>query len=201
MTLRFPSEMWSECHGLLFFPVFGHASYISPPCWLQVPSSHLFSLTSLTSDLVDFITLIVLQVMITLKKVMSAIFSLFVFAVCFLDFPFHSVKQRKQNKTKKIKTFFFSPFEKKLTLGKEIITKYNHIKFAEKDIGWKNVIRFCSDNNSFTCSASEEFAIDSHSSILFHILLKVNKELFLSSFHSFCFTQRLMLKYKLMKHA
>lgn len=166
-----------------------------------MPSSHLFSLTSLTSDLVDFITLIVLQVMITLKKVMSAIFSLFVFAVCFLDFPFHSVKQRKQNKTKKIKTFFFSPFEKKLTLGKEIITKYNHLKFAEKDIGWKNVIRFCSDNNSFTCSASEEFAIDSHSSILFHILLKVNKELFLSSFHSFCFTQRLMLKYKLMKHA
>lgn len=137
---------------------------------------HLICLVSLplTPDVLDIITLIVLQVIITLKKVMSAIFSLFVFAVCCLDFPFHSVKQRKQNKTKKIKTFFFSPFEKNLTLGKEIITKYNHLKFAEKDIGWKNVIRFCSDNNSFTYSASEEFAIDSHSSIVFHILLKVS---------------------------
>lgn len=102
---------------------------------------------------------------------MSAIFSLFVFALCCLDFPFYSVKQRKQNKT--IKIFFF-PFEKNLTLGKEIITKYNHLKIAEKYIGWKNVIGFCSDYNSFTYSASEEFVFDSDSPIFFHMLLKVS---------------------------
>lgn len=98
---------------------------------------------------------------------MSAIFSLFVFALCCLDFPFYSVKQRKQNKDNQ--NLFFSLLKKKLTLGKEIITKYNHLKMAEKYIGWKNVIGFCNDYNSFTYSASEEFVFDSYSSIFFHI--------------------------------
>ena len=147
--------------------MFGHASYINPPCWPQVPSPHLLSLTSSHPWLGrlyypdSFISYHYPQ-----KNHVCYIFIICICSVLpWLSLLFCKAKKAKQRQSKS----FFFPFEKKLTLGKEIITKYNHLKMAEKYIGWKNVIGFCNDYNSFTYSASEEFVFDSYSSIFFHI--------------------------------
>lgn len=74
---------------------------------------------------------------------MSAVFAIFVFALCRLDFLFHFVKQKKRKPTKQ-RPFLFSLLNQKTknknrnktsTLGRKMISKHYHLKTAEKDIG------------------------------------------------------------------
>lgn len=91
---RFPSEVWSVTRAGFFFPSSVSPGYCSPPAGLGCPRHPAVPLP-LSPDSVQLKALIIWQVIAALKIFLSAVFAIFVFVLCCLDFPIRCVKQNK----------------------------------------------------------------------------------------------------------